>query len=91
MAQQHLDTGHEHALKVAGDGDDRQTRLESYWAGYLAGLAVGQGDLLEAIGELNVSLTARPQSTTVHNTNTGTAGTLLQLGDVHGNITFGNH
>ncbi len=89
-AQQRLDAGHDHALMVTGDGGDRQARLEAYWAGYLAGLAVGQGDLLEAIRELTAAPASCPQGSIVRNTNTGTAGTLLQLGDVHGNITIGD-
>jgi hypothetical protein len=90
-AEQRLDTGHEYALAVAGDGEDRHARLEAYWAGYLAGLAVGQGDLLEAVRELTSSLASQSRGETVHNTNTGTVGTLLQVGEAHGDITIGGH
>lgn len=89
-AEHRLDTGHEQSLVVAGDGEDRHARLEAYWAGYLAGLAADHADILDAIRDLGAHSAQGSQGTVVHNSNTGSVGTLLQLGDVHGDISFGN-
>lgn len=88
VAEQRLDAGHKQSLIVAGNGEDQHTRLEAYWAGYLAGLAADRADLLDAIRELGAP--SVPSSRDVHNSNTGSVGTLLQLGDVHGDISIGD-
>lgn len=87
-AEQRLDAGHEQSLLVAGNGDEQHALLEAYWAGYLAGLAADHAGLLDAIRELRAP--SAPTSRNVHNSNTGTVSTLLQLGDVHGNLTIGD-
>lgn len=90
VAEQRLDTGHESSLLVAGDGEDRRALLEAYWAGYLAGMAADRADLLDVIRELGSPSAQSSQGTAVHNSNTGSVRTLLQLGDVHGDITIGD-
>lgn len=89
-AENELEKGHELAQHIAsGDDGERQKLLEVYWAGYLAGLATSHADLIDAVRELGAAHEPTAQGATVHNSNTGTVGTLLQAGDVHGNISFG--
>lgn len=88
-AELELDQGHELSRQIDGEGEGRQRLLEAYWTGYLAGLAASHADLLDAIRDFGHAHASTPQGTTVHNANTGTVGTLLQAGDVHGNISFG--
>jgi len=88
-AEQRLEAGHRQSLALAGEGDDRQARLEAYWAGYLAALLAERPSLLEAIRDLGSPTATQADHVTVHNANTGTVGTLLQAGDIHGDITFG--
>jgi hypothetical protein len=91
-AEQRLDEGRSQALALAGDGPDRRARLEVFWAGYLAGLLAERPDLINAVREIGAG---QPPSThnETHNTNTnsntGTVhGSLLQAGDIQGNISF---
>jgi len=88
-AEQELDKGHELSEYIGAAGENRRELLETYWTGYLAGLGAAHADLLEAIRELGQAQRLAPPGSTVHNSNTGTVGTLLQAGDVHGNISFG--
>lgn len=90
-AEKELEAGHQIAQQVAEATDEHRAVLQAYWAGYLAGLAKGHGDLLDAIRELSAARDAAPGSSTSYNTNTGQAGTLLQTtGDisVHGDFTI---
>jgi hypothetical protein len=99
-AERRLDAGHEQSLIFAGEGEGggegegegegRAARLTEYWAGYLAGQAADRTDLLDAVRELAASRASAARDTRVHNVNTGSVGTLLQLGDVHGGISIGN-
>ena len=88
-AEMELEKGHELAQHIGGEDGERQKLLETYWAGYLAGLGASHADLIEAVRELGDAQESAAQGTTVHNSNTGQVGTLLQAGDVHGNISFG--
>ena len=88
-AEMELDKGRELSEHIDPDGDDRRRLLETYWTGYLAGLAAGHADLLEAIRDLSHEHTPVAQEPTVHNSNTGAVGTLVQTRDVHGGISFG--
>ena len=88
-AEKQLEAGHRQALAIAGEGDDRRVRLEAFWAGYLAASLAERPGLLDAIRELGSSADAQASRAPVHNTNTGTVGTLLQAGDIHGDISFG--
>jgi hypothetical protein len=87
--EQRLEAGHSQSLALAGAGDDRRLRLEAYWAGYLAALLAERPSLLESILDLGSSAHDQPSRAAVHNTNSGTVGTLLQTGDIRGDITFG--
>jgi len=89
-AERRLDAGHEQASTVAGDGEDRRVRLELYWAGYLAALAADRAELLGVLRELHACSATAARGTTIHNSNTGRVGTLLQQGDVHGGISIGH-
>jgi hypothetical protein len=90
--ERQLDAGHDQSLALAGNESDRQARPEAYWAGYLAALLAERPALLDAIQSLVASTTATADSTvSLRNSNSGTVGTLLQSGDIHGNITFGGH
>jgi hypothetical protein len=89
-AEQRLEAGHANSLLVAGDGEDKRARLEAYWAGYLAGLAADRADLLDVIRELGAPSARNSQGSVVNNSNTGSVGTLLQLGDVHGDVSIGD-
>lgn len=88
QAEQRLESGHDASLLVADESANKREILEAYWAGYLAGLAAEHTDLLDAVRELASPPAQSPHSTAVHNSNTGTVGTLLQLGDVHGDISI---
>ena len=90
-AEQQLERGHELSLQINTEDAASRAMLEMYWTGYLAGLAAGNADLLNAIRELGQTQGTRSQVSTVHNSNTGTANSLVQLGDVHGdaNISLG--
>jgi hypothetical protein len=88
-AEQRLEVGYSQSLALAGEGDERQARLEAYWAGYLAALLAERPGLLGAIRDLGSSAATDAGRANVHNTNTGTVGTLLQAGNLHGDITFG--
>lgn len=91
-AEHQLERGHELARHLGGDGDGSEPSrelLEAYWAGYLAGLGAGHAELLDAIRELGAAPTPAPRGSRVHNSNTGKVGTLLQTGDVNGDISFG--
>jgi hypothetical protein len=90
VAEQRLDAGHENSLLVVGGGEDRRALLEAYWAGYLAGMAADRADLLDVIREFGTPSAQSSQGTAVHNSNTGSVRTLLQLGDVHGDISIGD-
>jgi hypothetical protein len=86
VAEQHLEQARSQALVLAGDGAERQARLEVFWAGYLVGLLAERPDLADAVRDLGAG-TARTSET--HNSNTGTVhGNLLQAGDIHGGIRF---
>jgi len=89
-----LDAARRQALELAGDGpeSDRAARMRLFWAGYLAGQAAARPELAAAIAELPALLGAggpTSQTSTVHNTISGTVhGNAVQAGDI-GNITFG--
>lgn len=94
-ASHELDAARLQALQLAGTGpdSDRAARMQLFWAGYLAGQAAARPELTAAILELPALLGAvapASQTSTVHNTITGTVhGNAVQAGDIHGNITFG--
>ena len=88
-AELELDKGRELAERIHGDDQDRRRLLETYWTGYLAGLAAGHAELLDVLRDLSHERTPVSHESAVHNSNTGTVGTLLQAGDVHGDISFG--
>jgi len=91
-AEQQLERGRELSLQIDTEDAAGRSMLETYWTGYLAGLAAGNADLLNAVRELGQTQGTRSRVSEVHNSNTGTAGTLVQLGDVHGdaNISLGH-
>jgi hypothetical protein len=76
--ERRLDTARHQA---EGMGDDEAVQ-RAYWAGYLAAVLAERPHLLDAVRGL-------PDRPDVHNTNSGTATTLLQARDIHGDITFG--
>lgn len=86
--ERRLDDARERALVLAGqeDDDDREGRLQAFWAGYLAGLLAERPELAGALQELIAGL--RPADG-VRNSNTGTVrGHLVQARDVSGGIEF---
>lgn len=73
-----LNTAHHQAEALGGE----EAVQRAYWAGYLAAVLGEHPDLLDAVRGL-------PNRSDVHNTNSGTATTVVQARDVHGDITFG--
>ncbi len=88
-AEQELDKGHALSQYIDAPAGLRQRLLETYWTGYLAGLAAGNASLLDAISELEPTQTWLARESSVHNSNSGVVGTLLQARDIHGDMTFG--
>jgi hypothetical protein len=95
QAGHELEAARQQALELAGSGSesDRAARMQLFWAGYLAGQLAARPELADALAQLPTLLgagAATSQTTTVHNTISGTVrGSALQAGDIHGNITFG--
>lgn len=79
--ERRLDTARQQAEDL---GEDEAVH-RAYWAGYLAAVLAERPALLDVIRDLP----GPPDRPDVHNTNSGTATTLVQARDVHGGITFG--
>jgi hypothetical protein len=76
--ERRLDTARRQAEGLGG-GEAVQ---RAYWAGYLAAVLAERPDLLDAVRGL-------ADGAAVHNTNSGTATTLIQARDIQGGVTFG--
>jgi hypothetical protein len=76
--ERRLDTARQQA---EGMGEDEAVQ-RAYWAGYLAAVLAERPDLLDVVRGL-------ADGPGVHNTNSGTATTLVQARDIQGGVTFG--
>lgn len=86
-AKRTLQDAYQLSVVLAGERNDRAELLEAYWAGYFAGLAAERPELLDVIGGFSLRQAKVPAA--VQNVNTGPVGTLLQLGEVSGDINIG--
>lgn len=94
QAGRELDAARKQALELAGSGSEaeRASRMQLFWAGYLAGQAAARPELAAAFAEIPALLGARSQTSQismVNNSVSGIARDSVQTGDIHGNLNFG--
>ncbi|MGW1891189.1 hypothetical protein ACWCP6_13165 [Streptomyces sp. NPDC002004] len=93
VIEQRLDAAHAQSadLTTGAAGDD-QALLRAYWAGYLAAALAERPALIELVHGLRSTMAdaSTHDTSSVHNTNSGTVTTLVQGRDFNGDMTFGS-
>ncbi|MFJ8143236.1 hypothetical protein [Streptomyces sp. NPDC096013] len=82
--ERRLDDSHQQSITPAPSAEAQRAAMEAHWTAFFMTAIAQHPTLLDLVRELGET-----SSGSVHNTNSGTATTLVQARDVHGGITFG--